>query len=85
MSENVFFAAFFFPSVAAVLIYFMKYLAAIKQSRVRGEQDDAYRALATKMAASQADAAAALALLTGVLADVQTRMAGLEKILKEVE
>jgi chromatin segregation and condensation protein Rec8/ScpA/Scc1 (kleisin family) len=51
MSENVFFAAFFFPSAAAVLVYFMKYLAAIKQARVRVEQDEAYRELAMRMAA----------------------------------
>ncbi|MDB5756140.1 MAG: hypothetical protein JWR56_2568 [Massilia sp.] len=85
MSENVFFAAFFFPSAAAVLVYFMKYLAAIKQARVRVEQDEAYRELATRMAASQAEMASALTVLTNSLADVQTRMEGLEKILKEVE
>jgi chromatin segregation and condensation protein Rec8/ScpA/Scc1 (kleisin family) len=85
MSENVFFAAFFFPSAAAVLIYFMKYLAAIKQARVRAEQDGTYRDLALKMTASQAEMAAAMTTLTGSLADVQARMAGLEKILKEVE
>jgi acyl transferase domain-containing protein len=85
MSENVFFAAFFFPSAAAVLVYFMKYLAAIKQARVRVEQDEAYRELAMRMAASQAEMASALTVLTNSLADVQTRMEGLEKILKEVE
>ena len=63
----------------------MKYLAAIKQARVRGEQDEAYRDLAIRMAALQSETASALAALTGSLADVQTRVAGLEKILKEVE
>ena len=85
MSENAIFAAFFFPSVAAVLIYFMKYRAAIKQARVHAEQDDAYRDLALRVAASQSGMVSSLAVLTGSLADVQTRMAGLEKVLKEVE
>jgi chromatin segregation and condensation protein Rec8/ScpA/Scc1 (kleisin family) len=85
MSENIFFAAFFFPSAAAVLVYFMKYLAAIKQARVRVEQDEAYRELAMRMAASQAEMASALTVLTNSLADVHMRMEGLEKILKEVE
>lgn len=85
MSENIVFAAFFFPSAAAVLIYLMKYLAAIKQARVRGEQDEVYRDLAMRMAALQSETASALGVLTGSLADVQMRVAGLEKILKEVE
>lgn len=85
MSENVFFAAFFFPSAAAVLVYFMKYLAAIKQARVRAEQDETYRELATRMAASQAEMASAVTALANSLADVQARVAGLERILKEVE
>jgi chromatin segregation and condensation protein Rec8/ScpA/Scc1 (kleisin family) len=85
MSENAFFAAFFFPSAAAVLVYFMKYLAAIKQARVRAEQDETYRELATRMAASQAEIASAVTALANSLADVQARVAGLERILKEVE
>lgn len=85
MSENVFFAAFFFPSAAAVLVYFMKYLAAIKQARVRADQDETYRELATKMAASQAEMASAVTALAHSLADVHARVAGLERVLKEVE
>jgi hypothetical protein len=78
MTTDVYFAAFFFPSLAFVLIYLMKYIAAVKQARVRADSDDDYRALALKLAASQAEVSAQLA-------DVQARLAGLEKILKEVE
>jgi epoxyqueuosine reductase QueG len=78
MSENIFFAAFFFPSLAAVIIFGMKYGAAILEAKVRLKQDDAYRDIAAKAAASQAETAA-------TLAQVLARLAGLEKVLKEVE
>ena len=35
MNQNIFFAAFFFPAVAAVLVFFMKYVSEILQARVR--------------------------------------------------
>ena len=50
MSEKTFFAAFFFPSLAAVLIFAMKYLSGILQAKVRLAQDEAYRDLAAKAA-----------------------------------
>jgi hypothetical protein len=78
MSDNMYFAAFFFPSLAAVLIFGMKYVAAIVQAKVRQQQDDAYRDIAAKAAAAQAETAA-------TLAQVLARLAGLEKVLKEVE
>lgn len=85
MSENVFFAAFFFPAAAAVLVFFMKYVSAVLQARVRLAQDEAYRELAGKAAAAQAETAAAVAALGTTLAEIQARIGGLEKILKEVE
>lgn len=78
MSENIFFAAFFFPSLAAVIIFGMKYASAILEAKVRLKQDDAYRDIAAKAAAAQAETAA-------TLAQVLARLAGLEKVLKEVE
>ena len=89
MSENAFFAAFFFPAAAAVLVFFMKYVSAVLQARVRLAQDEAYRELAAKAALAQAETAAAVAALASTLnttlGDIQSRMAALEKILKEVE
>jgi hypothetical protein len=78
MSESIFFAAFFFPSAAAVLIFGMKYVAAIMEAKVRLKQDDAYRDIAAKAAAAQAETAV-------TLAQILARLAGLEKVLKEVE
>ncbi|MES2102431.1 MAG: hypothetical protein V4634_00315 [Pseudomonadota bacterium] len=77
MSENVFYAAFFFPAAAAVIVFFMKYVSEILQARVRLGQDEAYREIAAKAATAQAETAAALA-------DIQSRLIAVEKILKDV-
>ena len=53
MDPNIFYAAFFFPAAAAVLVFFMKYVSAILQARVRMAQDEAYREIAAKAAAAQ--------------------------------
>jgi hypothetical protein len=85
MSENAFFAAFFFPAAAAVLVFFMKYVSEVLQARVRLGQDEAYRALATTAASAQTETAAALSALTTAVADIQARLNAVEKILKDVE
>ena len=84
MYENTFLAAFFFPAVAAVLIFFMKYVSAVLQARVRLAQDEAYRAVAAKAASAQAETAAALASFGAMLAEIQSQLAAVSKILKEV-
>ncbi len=83
--ESIFLAAFFFPSAAAVLVFFMKYVSAVLQARVRLGQDEAYREIAAKAAAAQAETAAALASFGPALAQIQSRLAVVEKILKDVE
>jgi hypothetical protein len=75
--ENIFYAAFFFPAAAAVLVFSMKYGSAVLQARVRLGQDEAYRDIAAQAAAAQAATAAALA-------DIQSRLGAIEKILKDV-
>jgi hypothetical protein len=85
MSENAFLAAFFFPAAAAVLVFFMKYVSAVLQARVRLSQDEAYREIATKAMTAQAETAAALSSLDRSLTEIQARIAVVEKILKQVE
>jgi hypothetical protein len=85
MSENAFLAAFFFPAAAAVLVFFMKYVSAVLQARVRLAQDEAYREVAAKAAAAQADTATALRAFASDLTAIQTRIAEVYKILKDVE
>jgi len=72
------YAAFFFPAAASVLVFSMKYGSAVLQARVRLGEDQAYRDIAAQAAAAQAGTAAALA-------DIQSRLAAIEKILKDVE
>lgn len=85
MNENVFLAAFFFPAAAAVLVFFMKYVSAVLQARVRLAQDEAYREIAAKAAVAQTEVAAALSTFGGFLAEIQSRLAVVEKILTDVE
>lgn len=85
MTENAFFAAFFFSCTAAILIFAFKYASRVAQARARLAQDGAYQELAKSLAASQAETAAALVALSASLAQIQLRLGGLEKILKEVE
>jgi hypothetical protein len=77
-NENIFFAAFFFPAAAAVLVFFMKYVSEILQARVRLAQDEAYRAIAANAASAQAATAATLLQIHLELADIN-------RILKQVE
>jgi hypothetical protein len=83
--ESILLAAFFFPSAAAVLIFAMKYGSAVAQARVRLGQDEAYRELAAKAGVTQAEMTAALSSFGTVLAEIQSRLAVVEKILKDVE
>ena len=76
--ERIFLAAFFFPAVAVVLVFFIKNVSATLQARARLAQDEAYREIAAKAVTSQADTVA-------VLTDMQSRLAAIEKILKDVE
>ncbi len=85
MNENIFYAAFFFPAAAAVLVFFMKYISEILQARVRLAQDEAYRALAAQTSAAQAQTGAALAGFGTALADIQSQLTAITKILKDVE
>lgn len=85
MPENVFFALLFFPSAAAVLIFAMKYVAAIVQAKAKFAQEQAYRDLAARLEQAQADQTRILSSNSNALADIQERLIKLEKILKDVE
>jgi len=63
----------------------MKYVSAVLQARVRLGQDEAYREIATKAATAQAETAAALSSFGKNLTEIQSRIAVVEKILKDVE
>ncbi|QDQ25380.1 hypothetical protein FNU76_02865 [Chitinimonas arctica] len=73
------------PLGTVLIIFGMKYFSAMQQAKARFNQDEAYRQIATRMAEAQAETAAALSAINGTLTDINTRLAAVEKILKDVE
>jgi len=78
MAEHVYLLTLFLPLGTVLIIFGMKYYAAIQQAKARLASDEAYRQVAEQAAAAQAETAAALA-------DLKVRLTAIEKILKEVE
>jgi hypothetical protein len=70
MSEQVYLLTLCLPLATVLLVFGMRYFAMIQQARAR--------------IASETNNAAALAAIQSALADIATRMAGIEKILKDV-
>ena len=73
------------PLATVLLVCAMRYASAVQQAKARLANDDAYRQIADKAATAQAETAAALTSIEAAMADVRTRLAAVEKILKEVE
>ncbi len=71
--------------VTILLIFGMKYFSAARQAHARLTTDTAFRELADKATALQSEAVAALASVRAELLDIKSRLASVEKILKEVE
>jgi Tfp pilus assembly protein PilO len=85
MSEPVYLISIVLMLGTVFLIFGMKYLSAIKQAKARLANDEAYRQIAAQAVSAQADTAARLASVDATLADLRTRLASVEKMLKEVE
>ena len=71
MSESVYFLSLCMPLGTILIVFGMRYRALVLQARAQ--------------AAGNVDNAAALKSIADSLADVQARLAGIEKILKAVE
>ena len=85
MAEHVYLLTLFLPLGTVLLIFGMKYYAAVQQAKARLASDEAYRQVAEQAAAAQAFTAATLAAMNAMLGDVKARLAVVEKILREVE
>jgi predicted negative regulator of RcsB-dependent stress response len=85
MHEHVYLLTIGLPLLTILLVFGMRYYAAVQQAKARLANDDAYRAIAEKAASTQADTANALEAMNVTLADLKSRLAAVEKILKEVE
>ena len=73
------------PSATILIVFGMRYYAAVQQARARLANDDAYRQLAESALAAQSQIATSLAAMETNLTDLRTRMAAVETILKAVE
>ena len=71
MSESDYFLTICLPLGTILIVFGMRYFALVQQARAQ--------------AAGHVDGAAALDKIAAALADVQARLAGIEKILKQVE
>ncbi len=67
-----------------VLIFGMRAFASFQDARARTAKEDAYRSLAATATAVQGEAVARLAGLQSELAGVSSRLAAIEKILRDV-
>jgi hypothetical protein len=74
MSTPIYIFTALLPFVTALLIFGMRYVAQIQQARARLAGDEAYRQLVEKVAADQ----------TTALTAIETRLAAIEKVLKDV-
>ncbi|HTP75555.1 MAG TPA: hypothetical protein VMJ73_01140 [Rhizomicrobium sp.] len=85
MSEPVFFATIGLILVTILVVFGMKYLSAARQAQVRITGEAEYRDIAAKAVAVQTQNGAALSVIQTELAQIGSRLAAVEKILKAVE
>ncbi len=85
MSEYLYLLTICLPLATILLVFGMKYWSAVQQAKARVAQDEAYSRIAAAASAAQAQTASALSSIDATLADVQTRLAAVEKVLKAVE
>jgi predicted negative regulator of RcsB-dependent stress response len=84
MSTSLYLLTICLPLATILLVFGMRYYAAIQQARVRSASESSYQQIAERAAAAQAGMASALASIDASLADVRSRLAAVEKILKDV-
>ena len=85
MTTILFLLTLVLPLATILIVFGMRYYAAVQQARARLADDDAYRQLAESTAAAQSRIATSLAAMETNLTDVRTRMSAVETILKAVE
>lgn len=84
MSEQIYLMTLTIPLGTVLVIFAMKYLSAAYKARSEAASAEAYRELAARSAAAQAENAAALAAIRATLGDMHGRLAEVETMLKEV-
>ena len=85
MSEPIYLITVFLILGTILAVFGMKYFSFAHRARSQAASEDAYRELASKAAIAQAESATSLAALQATVAEINTRLAAVEKILKQVE
>ena len=85
MSENIYLLTILLVLGTIVLVFGMRFYAVAYRVRVEVASADAYRDLADKSVSAESRHATSLSSMQTQLADMNTRLSGIEKILKEVE
>lgn len=85
MTATLYLLTICLPLAAALLIFGMKYGAAVMQSRARQQQDDTLQRVASQAAQAQAEANSTLASMRTTLADLDARLARIEQVLRQVD
>jgi hypothetical protein len=85
MDVTIYILTLCLPLATILIVFGMRYVSAIQQARIRLANDDAYKRIAEQAAAAQTETASALSTIETTLADLRTRLASVEKILKDVQ
>lgn len=85
MSEHIYLISMGLLFGTILAVFGMKYISDARQARARLAEEGAYRKLAADAVTAQAGNAATLSAIQSELSEIKTRMASVEKILKEVE
>jgi len=85
MSEPLYLLSIGLVLATILLVFGMRYVAAIQQARARLANDEAHRRIAETATLAQSGSAASLASIDARLADIKVRLTAVEKILKDVE
>lgn len=70
--------------VTVLLVFAMKYFSSARQARARIAGDNAYRDLLDKTLKTQEELTASLGSIQSSVAQIENRLAGVEKVLKDV-
>lgn len=85
MSPGIYLFSITMPFATVLVVFGMRYFALVRQARYRFNSDEAYRQVAEKALAAQAEVAQKLGSIDATLSEVRTRVTVIEKVLKEVD
>jgi len=85
MEEHVYLKTIGILFGTIILVFGMRAFASVQQARARIAAESSWRLAAENAAAAQTATAASLAAIEASMLDMKTRLASIEKLLKDVE